>query len=162
MKNLSIKASWIFTIIYLIIGLACLIWGGIKNIKSSFGIVLIILLAFPLICSILRSLKVKLPNYFRKILTAEIYCIFLISAGLSYKLQDVSGYLLIMALFVFYALLTLVFAFIDTLKNRQDGVYYYVKAEKRTACSLKTAFKKYYADEFSDGLFDAIFNLFIF
>ncbi|WP_297819015.1 hypothetical protein [uncultured Lactobacillus sp.] len=72
------------------------------------------------------------------------------------------GYFVIATLFILSALIALVFALIDTLRNRQDGVYYYVEDKKKTKCSnFGEAFKKYYVDNLFNGVFDAIDNLWI-
>lgn len=87
MKSLSIKASWILTIVYWLIGLVCLFLGGIKNIKNPFGIILIIVLIPPLIVSICRTLKIKLPHLLTNILTAAVYFLLVVCAAAAYKMQ---------------------------------------------------------------------------
>ena len=45
--------TWIITAVYWVIGLACVIWGGIKYINTFYGHFLIITLILPVLVALL-------------------------------------------------------------------------------------------------------------
>lgn len=84
--------TWIITAVYWVIGLACVIWGGIKYINTFYGHFLIITLILPVLVALLVTFKLRL-RYLINGLVGIVYLLFVIGVGLQYKMQSTTGLL---------------------------------------------------------------------
>lgn len=147
--------SWLMTGIMWLIGIVCFIWGGIKNISSIYGIVLMIALFCPLLISLLLTFRVKIPTI--HFFIAVLYLVFVIAASCAYKIQDYFGYILPVILLLFFTFLVLFYALFKTLRHRENGVYYFDDKDDHDKCKgFWDAFKQYYILGLTSGIIEGI------
>lgn len=156
-QNKLIKRAWISTIIYLIVGLIGLLWGGVKNIGNFYGISLIIALFLPIIYAFLITCKVKVPTGFG---LAVIYLLIIITLSFAYQIQSFWGYLILPFVVILYAVLAIFYALFKTLRNRKQGQYYYVDGkQEKLYPNFRSAFKEYYLEGITSGIIDGILTI---
>lgn len=152
--------TWIITAVYWVIGLACVIWGGIKYINTFYGHFLIITLILPVLVALLVTFKLRL-RYLINGLVGIVYLLFVIGVGLQYKMQSTTGLLYLGGIIVAYLLIAAIIVLVKTLRSREDGRYHYVNEndKKKETLHFWIAYRNIYLNLATGGVIELIFAM---
>ena len=157
--NQKTKNMWLALLFYWILGAVFVIFGGLENISKIYGITLLIFTSLLIIPALLVSLKVKVPHIFANGWSFIFYFFWLLSLGLSYKLQSWLGIAFVVFFIVLFFILGLIFTLLKTLRSRKNGKYYFTDEEHNKTyeySSFGKAYKKYLEVTLTEGAIDAV------
>ena len=161
MKQKEVKeTAWLLTGMYWVIGIACLLWGGIIHINNNYGHVLMLALILPVIVATLLTFGLCL-HWIANGLVGVVYSLTVLGIGLQYKMQSTKGLLYLLLVIIVYVIIVAIVAPVKTLKNRKDGLYYYVDEndKKKESTHFLVAYKNNFLDSATGGVIELIFAI---
>lgn len=149
--------SWIMTGLYWIIGCLNFVLGGIKNYHTGYGWALLIVLLLPLLLSLALTVGMKPIRLINNVLMAIAWLVLTLAIGISYRMQDPFGWLLVIGFLLLYSIIAAILTLVSVLRHRKAGKYFVeIDGAEDQASGFSNAYWQYFVYYLLGGLIEVL------